>query len=141
MSDIVLQSVPSVPVPLVLKVTVTSSDVALDKVAVKVKDVPAFSVIEVADVDSVTTGVLSFSAIVIVTDCDPLSEASAPETDEIEIIAVSLPSYTLSSVGSNATVPVVCPAETVILVKVPQSLPLVDVPAVLRLTITSSSAT
>ena len=75
-----------------LKVTVTSSDVALDKVAVKVKDDPAFSAILVADVDNVTTGVLSFSTIVIVTDCDPLSEASAPETDEIEIIAVSFPS-------------------------------------------------
>ena len=83
---------PSVPVPLVLKVTVTSSDVALDKVAVNVKDDPAFSAILVADVDNVTTGVLSFSTIVIVTDCDPLSEASAPETDEIEIIAVSFPS-------------------------------------------------
>ena len=47
------------------------------------------------------------------------SVSGAPETLEIEIIAVSLPSYTLSSVGSNATVPVVCPAETVILVKVP----------------------
>ena len=46
---------PSVPVPLVLKVTVTSSDVALDKVAVNVKDDPAFSAILVADVDNVTT--------------------------------------------------------------------------------------
>ena len=45
-----------------------------------------------ADVDNVTTGVLSFSTIVIVTDCDPLSEASAPETLEIEITAVSFPS-------------------------------------------------
>ena len=47
---------------------------------------------EVADVDNVTTGVLSFSRIVIVTDCDPLSVASAPDIVEIEIIAVSFPS-------------------------------------------------
>ena len=39
-----------------------------------------------------TTGVLSFSTIVIVTDCDPLSVASAPDTLDIEIIAVSFPS-------------------------------------------------
>ena len=72
-----------------LKVTVTSSVVALDKVAVKVKDDPAFSAIEVADVDNVTTGVLSFSTIVMVTDWDPLSVASAPDIVDIEIIAVS----------------------------------------------------
>ena len=41
--------------------------------------------------------------------------ASAPETDEIEITAVSFPSYTLSSVGVNEAVPVKSPAETVIL--------------------------
>ena len=96
-----------------------SSSAAIELVAVSVKDVPAFSAIEVAEVANVIVGELSFSVIVIVTDCDPLSAASAPETLEIEITAVSLPSYTLSSVGSNATVPVVCPAETVILVKVP----------------------
>ena len=37
-------------------------------VAVKVKDVPAFSAIEVAEVVNVTVGELSFSVIVIVTD-------------------------------------------------------------------------
>ena len=49
-----------------LNVTVTLAVVALDKVAVKVKDDPAFSAILVADVARVTTGVLSFSVIVIV---------------------------------------------------------------------------
>ena len=63
-----------------------------DRVAVKVKDDPAFSAILVADVDNVTTGVLSFSTIVTVTDWDPLSVASAPDIVEIEIIAVSFPS-------------------------------------------------
>jgi hypothetical protein len=37
-------------------------------VAVKVKDDPAFSAIEVAEVVKVTVGALSFSVIVIVTD-------------------------------------------------------------------------
>ena len=59
---------PSVPVPLVLIPTVTLAVVATDKVAVKVKDEPAFSVIEVAEVVRVTVGALSFSFIVIVTD-------------------------------------------------------------------------
>ena len=67
-----------------LRATVTSSVVAFDKVAVKVIEEPAFSAILVADVDNVTTGVLSFSTIVIVTDCEPLSVASAPETEEMK---------------------------------------------------------
>ena len=91
--------------------------VATDElVAVNVKEEPAFSAIEDADDVNVTVGALSFSVIVIVTDCEPLSAASAPETEDMEITAVSFPlSYTLSSVGSNAAVPVVAPAETVIL--------------------------
>ena len=84
-------------------------------VAVNVKDDPAFSAIDVALTANVTVGADSLSVIVMVTDCEPLSAASAPETDDIEIIAVSLPSYTLSSVGLNVAVPVVAPAETVIL--------------------------
>ena len=68
MSEIVLQSVPSVPVPLVDIPTVTSAVVGLDKVAVKVSDEPAFSAIELAEVDRVTVGALSSSVIVIVTD-------------------------------------------------------------------------
>ena len=51
-----------------LNVTVTSAVVATDKVAVKVSEEPAFSAIEVAEVANVTTGVLSLSVIVIVTD-------------------------------------------------------------------------
>ena len=83
---------PSIPVPLVEIVTVISSSAAIELVAVRVKEDPAFSAILVSDDVSVIVGELSFSVIVIVTDCDPLSAASAPETDEIEIIAVSLPS-------------------------------------------------
>ena len=49
--------------------TVTSSFVALLKVAVSVKDDPAFSAIEVADVARVTVGAASASlTIVIVSD-------------------------------------------------------------------------
>ena len=56
---------------------------ATDKVAVKVKDDPAFSAIELAEEVKVTVGALSFSEIVIVTDCEPLSVADPPETPEI----------------------------------------------------------
>ena len=83
---------PSVPVPLVEKVTVISSSATIELVAVKVKDVPAFSAILVADVASVIVGELSFSVIVIVTDCVPSSVAEPPETDAIATIPVSLPS-------------------------------------------------
>jgi hypothetical protein len=48
--------------------TVTFSSAAPDKVAVRVKDEPAFSAIDVALVAKVTVGALSFSVIVIVTD-------------------------------------------------------------------------
>ena len=105
---------PSVPVPLVDIPTVTSAVVATERVAVSVKDDPAFSAIEVAEVVKVTVGALSFSLIVIVTDWFPLSVASAPETLSIATIPVSFPSYTLSSDGVNETVPVVDPAEIVI---------------------------
>ena len=46
----------------------TLAVVATERVAVSVKDDPAFSAIEDADVESVTVGALSFSLIVIVTD-------------------------------------------------------------------------
>ena len=58
---------PSVPVPLVEIPTVTSAVVATERVAVSVKDEPAFSAIELADEVRVTVGALSFSVIVIVT--------------------------------------------------------------------------
>ena len=48
-----------------LNVTVTSAVVATDKVAVKVRDEPAFSAIEVAEVANVTTGVLSFHLLLL----------------------------------------------------------------------------
>ena len=48
--------------------TVTSAVVAIDKVAVSVSEDPAFSAIELAELDNVTVGALSFSVIVIVTD-------------------------------------------------------------------------
>ena len=80
--------------------TVTLAVVATDKVAVKVNDDPAFSSIELADDVRVTVGALSFSVIVIVTTCGVLlSLADPPETVSIATIPVSLPSYTLSSVG------------------------------------------
>ena len=54
--------------PAVLRLTITFSSATWEMVAVKVRDVPAFSAILVADVASVTVGELSFSVIVIVTD-------------------------------------------------------------------------
>ena len=54
--------------PLVARVTVTSAVVATDNVAVNVNDVPAFSLIDVADVVNVTVGALSSSVIVKVPD-------------------------------------------------------------------------
>ena len=92
-----------------------SSSATIELVAVKVNDEPAFSAILEAEDVNVIVGELSFSVIVIVTDCDPLSAASAPETDEIETTAVSFPSYVESSVGVNDAVPVKSPAETVML--------------------------
>ena len=83
---------PSVPVPLVEKVTVISSSATIELVAVSVNEDPAFSAILVADVARVIVGELSFSVIVIVTDCEPLSAASAPVTPEMATIPVSLPS-------------------------------------------------
>ena len=65
---------------------------ATDKVAVSVKELPAFSAIDVALVVRVTVGADSFSEIVILTACVPLSVASPPDTPLIEIVAVSSPS-------------------------------------------------
>ena len=60
--------------------------------AVNVKDEPAFSAILEADVAKVIVGELSFSVIVIVTDCVPSSVADPPETVDIATIPVSFPS-------------------------------------------------
>ena len=92
-----------------------SSSVTIELVAVNVNEEPAFSAILEADVAKVIVGELSFSVIVIVTDCVPSSVADPPETVDIATIPVSFPSYTLSSVGVNDAVPVRSPAETVIL--------------------------
>ena len=70
--------------------TVTSAVVATDNVAVK--DDPAFSAILVAEVDNVTVGALSFSVMVMVTDCVPSSVADPPETVDMATIPVSFPS-------------------------------------------------
>ena len=59
---------PSVPVPDVPILTVTASSAFPDKVAVKVKEDPAFSAMDDALVASVTVGAFSFSVIVKVTD-------------------------------------------------------------------------
>ena len=56
----------------------------------------------------------AYSVIVIVTDVVPEVEESAPETLEIDIVAVSDPSFTVSEVGLNVAVPVVAPALIVI---------------------------
>ena len=104
---------PSVPAPEVEILTVTASSAFPDRVAVKVRDEPAFSAIDDALLVSVTVGALSFSVIVRVTTCVPLSLAPPPETPLIATIPVSSPSYILSSVGVKDAVPVVSPAEIV----------------------------
>ena len=69
MFDTVPKSVPSVPVPPVPSiVTVTSWNVATDKVAVIVTVLPESSSMAAAPLDKVTVGALSLSVIVIVTD-------------------------------------------------------------------------
>ena len=95
-------------------VTVISSSATIELVAVKVNDDPAFSAILEAEVAKVIVGELSFSLIVIVTDCVPSSVADPPDTVDIATIPVSLPSYVESSVGVKDAVPVVDPAEIVI---------------------------
>jgi len=52
--------------------------------------------------------------MVIVTDVVPLVEESAPDTLDIETVAVSLPSFTVSEVGLKVDVPIVNPAAIVI---------------------------
>ena len=54
--------------------------------AVNVKDEPAFSAIELAEVANVIVGELSFSVMVIVTDWVPSSVADPPETEDIATI-------------------------------------------------------
>ena len=83
---------PSVAVPLVPILTVIASSAATELVAVRVKEDPAFSAILDADDVRVMVGADSFSVIVMVSDCEPLSAASAPETPDIAITAVSFPS-------------------------------------------------
>ena len=61
----------------------------MESVAVNVTVDPEFSAIDAALLANVTVGADSFSVIVIVTDCDPLSLALPPETPSIEMIAVS----------------------------------------------------
>ena len=75
-----------------LKATVTAESVAPEIVAVNVMVEPEFSSIDAALLANVIVGALSFSVIVIVTDCVPLSLALPPETPSIEMIAVSFSS-------------------------------------------------
>ena len=72
--------------------TTISSSVTIEVVTVKANDVPAFSKIELADVDNVIVGELSFSVIVNVSDCVPSSVAEPPLTLSIATIPVSSPS-------------------------------------------------
>ena len=69
-----------------------SSSATIELVAVSVRDDPAFSAIEVADVANVIVGELSFSVMVMVTDCVPSSVAEPPETVDMATIPVSFPS-------------------------------------------------
>jgi hypothetical protein len=87
----------------------------IDEVAVNVTVVLEFSASVETDEASVICG-LSLSEIVTVTLWVPDSEAPPPETPEIATIAVSLPSDTESSVIVNVLVPVVAPAEMVMVV-------------------------
>ena len=86
----------------------------MESVAVKVKDEPAFSAIDEALTDNVTRGTLSSSKILIVTDCEPLSDAFPPDTPVIANVAVTVSVSAESSVGSKVAVPVVDPALIVI---------------------------
>ncbi len=72
-----------------LNATVTVSSTLMESVAVNVREEPAFSFIDAALLESVTVGADSFSVIVIVTDCVPLSVASAPETPHTAMTAAS----------------------------------------------------
>ena len=75
---------------------------------------PSF-VVETSFIDK-DGGASPSAIIVIVTFCVPSSFAEDPVASivSISIIAVSLPSYVLSSVGVKFTVPVVSPAEITI---------------------------
>ena len=105
---------PLVAVPETEKPTVTVFADMWGIVAVSVIEPELFSAIELALAASVTVGMLSLSVIVRVTCCVPLSVA-LPTTELISMTTVSSPSWTVSSVGVNVVVPVVEPAETVIL--------------------------
>jgi hypothetical protein len=87
----------------------------IDEVAVNVTVVLEFSASVETDEAIVICG-LSLSEIVTVTLWVPDSEAPPPETPEMATIAVSLPSDTVSSVIVNVLVPVVDPAEMVMVV-------------------------
>ena len=93
-----------------------SDDAATEEVAVNVTVVPEFSARDVADIARVITGVLSSSTIVNVTLCEPDSAAFPPETPEIDVMMVSSDSEDESFVIVNVLVPVVDPAEMVMVV-------------------------
>ena len=97
-----------------LSVTVMSEPETIELVAVKVKDEPAFSAIDVALTVNVTVGVASLSFIVIVTDCDPLSVASAPETLLWQQWLFRLHQKYYHQLDQTVAVPVVLPAVIVI---------------------------
>ena len=74
------------------KTTVVLIIVAKLNVAVTVIVPFEFSAIELLLIDKLTTGAVSFSSIVIVTDWFPLSVADPPDTEDIATIPVSSPS-------------------------------------------------
>ena len=81
------------------------------------RDIVTVNVAFAADSSDVVTsfieivGAVSSSVIVMVVDWAPFSVAEPPDTLSIAMIAVSLPSYVLSSVGVKVVVPVRLPAE------------------------------
>ena len=85
------------PVPVAASVTVTSALVAVESVAVRVRLDPAFSAIDEAEDESVTVGADSFSVIVTVVDCVPLSVAEPPDTLSIATLAFEISALHLSA--------------------------------------------
>ena len=101
-------------VPDVFKGTVTSSSAIPDKVAVTVTAEPSSPIVKKFAL-KLTVGALSLSLRVTLNEVpDPAAEAEPPLTDPILTVAVSEPSYVLSSVTAKLAVPLVEPAETAI---------------------------
>ena len=89
----------------------TSSEVAIDRVAVSMRSVP-FSATEDALELKVTAGVPSSSIMSIETEPD--APGAVPDVDEILMTADLFPAKILLSIGSNGSDPVKSPPPMVI---------------------------